>query len=119
VVLPSPDRLGALIAVFALFWNNPTIAEEASQPANVLDPVVVKAARVYTDDEVTKQVETALRLDPVVDDKHVTVTTHNGVVTLHGFVQDAWDLLALRRISRKIAGVKKIINDVDLQISDQ
>jgi len=44
------NRLG-LNAVFVLLWNNPTIAEEASQPANVLDTVVVKAARVYTDDE--------------------------------------------------------------------
>jgi osmotically-inducible protein OsmY len=64
-------------------------------------------------------VELALKLDPYVDDQHVTVTTKNGIVTIQGFVQDAWDLLALRRIAKRVAGVKRVVNDVELVLNDQ
>ena len=48
----------------------------------------------------------------------ITVTG-NGIVTLQGFVQDAWDLLALRRIAKRVAGVKRVVNDVELVLNDQ
>jgi osmotically-inducible protein OsmY len=54
-----------------------------------------------------------------VDDNHVTITVKNGVVTMQGFVQDAWDLSALRRVAKKVPGVRRIVNDVELVLNDQ
>jgi osmotically-inducible protein OsmY len=108
-----------LAAVLMILCATPAKAQVASDDS--LASIVVRAKRLssFTDDQVTEQVATALRTDRYVDDAHVTVTTKNGVVTLHGFVQDAWDLLALRRISRKVPGVKKVVNDVELVLNDQ
>jgi osmotically-inducible protein OsmY len=113
--------LAGIITLLSGLGAGTTNAQNTAPTADSLTSIVVKAQRLsnYTDEQVTEQVETALRSDRYVDDAHVTVTTENGVVTLHGFVQDAWDLLALRRISRKVSGVKKIVNDVELVLNDQ
>jgi osmotically-inducible protein OsmY len=110
----------AAISIFSL-WTTSTTAQQTSSSQDSLTSIVVRAQRLssFTDEQVTEQVATALRSDRYVDDAHVTVTTENGIVTLHGFVQDAWDLLALRRISRKVPGVKKIVNDAELVLNDQ
>jgi osmotically-inducible protein OsmY len=122
----NPVLLAAIISIFSL-WTTSTTAQETSSSAqqtsssqDSLTSIVVRAQRLsnFTDEQVSEQVATALRSDRYVDDAHVTVTTENGIVTLHGFVQDAWDLLALRRISRKVPGVKKIVNDVELVLND-
>ena len=45
----------------------------------------------------------------------VTVTIENGVATLRGMVFDDWDMRQAMRISRRIAGVKRVINDLDIE----
>jgi osmotically-inducible protein OsmY len=110
--------LAGITAILSSLLAGSAKAQNASPPEDSLPSIVVRAQRL-SDDQVTERVETALRSDRYVDDAHVTVTTENGVVTLHGFVQDAWDLLALRRISKEVPGVKKIVNDVELVLNDQ
>lgn len=95
------------------------MAQRAAAPANALAEITVTGRKIIPDEEVSQQVELALKLDPYVDDQHVTVTTKNGIVTIQGFVQDAWDLLALRRIAKRVAGVKRVVNDVELVLNDQ
>jgi osmotically-inducible protein OsmY len=120
-----PARCLAVLVGLATAWiilcATPAKAQQSGASDDSLTSIVVQAKRLssLTDDEVTEQVASALRTDRYVDDAHVTVTTENGVVTLHGFVQDAWDLLALRRISRQVPGVKKVVNDVELVLNDQ
>jgi BON domain len=97
------------------------VAALAGQPPKPLDTVIVTAGhlRNVADEELAQEVKAALRSNPIVDDNHVTITVKNGVVTMDGFVQDAWDLMALRRVAKKVPGVKKIVNDVELVLNDQ
>jgi osmotically-inducible protein OsmY len=66
------------------------------------------------DAELNKQVETAMRSDRYFYDDHVTATTRNGVVVLRGMVFDEWDVRTAIRISKRIAGVKRVINQLEI-----
>jgi len=126
IVDTSADRrslfeqfLTASVAVLSVLWGAASVAQHTAAPAAALAEITVTGKKIIPDEEVSRQVEFALELDPYIDDRHVTVTTKNGIVTLQGFVQDAWDLLALRRITKRVAGVKQVVNDVELILNDQ
>ena len=68
------------------------------------------------DEKLKNQVEEALHADAFFYDEHVTVTISNGIVTLLGIVFDDWDLRSAVRISRKIPGVKHVINDLEIKL---
>jgi osmotically-inducible protein OsmY len=126
IVDTSADRrylfeklLTALLAVLSALWGAASVAQHTAAPANFLGEITVTGRKIIPDEEVSRQVELALESDPYIDDRHVTVTTKNGIVTLQGFVQDAWDLVALRRIAKRVAGVKRVVNDVELVLNDQ
>ena len=83
-----------------------------------LEPIMVTATRrsdPVADEKMKTQVEEALHSDPFFYDEHVTVTVENGVATLRGMVFDDWDMRQAMRISRRIAGVKRVINDLDIE----
>jgi hypothetical protein len=113
----------ALIVVLSVGCVGPVVCAvaRADNSPNGPDTVTVTAERLHkvADEQLAQDVKTALRSDPIVDDNHVTITVKNGVVTMQGFVQDAWDLMALRRVAKKVPGVKKIVNDVELVLNDQ
>lgn len=111
--------LTALVAVLSVLWGAASVAQQTAAPKNVLAEITVTGRKIIPDEEVSRQVESALELDPVVDNRHVTITTKNGIVTIEGFVQDAWDLLALRRVAKRVAGVKRVVNNVELVLNDQ
>jgi osmotically-inducible protein OsmY len=84
-----------------------------------LEPIVVTAKKrsdPAVEEKVRKQVETALRSDSFFYDGHVTVTIKDGVVTLQGMVFDDWDLRQALRISKRIAGVRRVINDLEIEL---
>jgi hypothetical protein len=108
-----------IIFVLGCVWGMQTGAQPTDVPGRLLDPITVtarKQAVVESDEEVTKQVEATLRANPYVFDSHVTITTKDGVVTLSGFVLDIWDVFTLKRIVRKMAGVKKVVDQLDLEL---
>ena len=111
--------LTASVALLSVLWGAASVAQHTAAPAAALAEITVTGKKIIPDEEVSRQVEFALELDPYIDDRHVTVTTKNGIVTLQGFVQDAWDLLALRRITKRVAGVKMVVNDVELMLNDE
>jgi osmotically-inducible protein OsmY len=85
-----------------------------------LDSISVTARRISQADQLlTTQVAAALRTDKFADDDHVTVTVRDGVVTLHGLVLDYWDVQALKRLCRKVAGVNKVVNDLDVRLGGE
>ena len=87
-----------------------------------LDTIVVTAKRQMEpvpDAEVQEQVETALHSDPFFYDEHVSVTINNGVVTLHGIVFDDWDLRAAMRIAKRMPGVKRVIDDLEIKLGGE
>ena len=63
--------------------------------------------------------EEALHSDAFFYDEHVSVTINNGVITLQGIVFDDWDLRSAVRICRKIPGVKRVINDLEIKLGGE
>jgi hypothetical protein len=89
-------------------------------PDTKLNTVVVTGTRpTVPDAEVKEQVETAMRSDPYFPDEHVTVTIKDGVVTLHGIVFDEWDLRVAKRIAKRIPGVRRVINDLEINLGGE
>lgn len=87
-----------------------------------LDTVVVTAPRgveSVADEELVNRVAATLRADPYFYDEHVVVTVKNGVATLHGIVFDDWDLRHAIRLARKIAGVKRVVNDLEIKLGGE
>jgi osmotically-inducible protein OsmY len=78
-----------------------------------------KPSDAVADEKVRDQVETALHSDPYVDDEHVTVTIKDGVVTLEGMVFDDWDMRQAVRISKRVAGVKRVINELEINTREE
>ena len=119
---PSATRvwLGAIFTVSSSCFGTHIVAQQtAASPSPSFDQIIVTAKKVIPDEEVTAQVETALNSDPYVLGDHVTITTKNGVVTLHGLAMNYWDVQQMKRIAKKMPGVRKVINDLDvLVISD-
>jgi osmotically-inducible protein OsmY len=42
----------------------------------------------------------------------------NGVVTLHGIATDYWDVIAMKRLVRRMPGVKRVVEDIDISLGD-
>lgn len=114
----SVNTLLCLIAGGSICLSTSAGAQNARTPeASRLEPIVVTAKRrsdPVADEKMKTQVEEAMHSDPVFYDEHVTVTVKNGVATLSGMVFDDWDMRQAMRISRKIAGVKRVINDLEM-----
>jgi osmotically-inducible protein OsmY len=41
------------------------------------------------------------------------------VVTLHGFIFDEWDLRVVKRIARKTPGVRRVIDDLEIELGGE
>jgi hypothetical protein len=66
------------------------------------------------DAELNKKVETAMKNDRYFYDYHVAVSTQDGVVVLRGLVFDEWDVRTAIRLSKRVAGVKRVINQLQI-----
>lgn len=92
-------------------------SESMATTTNPVEPVIIsekKAPKDLSDRDVTKRVEMALDSDPYVYAEHVAVTTADGVVTLQGLVGDEWDLRRAIRDSSRVAGVKRVVDELEI-----
>lgn len=91
-------------------------ANRGAKPAgsSELKEVVVTGKKVVPDEVLTERVEQALHTDPLLYAEHVTITTRNGVVHIEGMVSDAWDLWRVLRDARRVAGVKRVVQELDM-----
>jgi hypothetical protein len=64
------------------------------------------------DMELDNQVKTAMKSNRYFYDYHVAVETRDGVVFLRGLVFDDWDVRAAIRISKRVPGVRKVVNEL-------
>ena len=112
--------LSATCAPVLGFGAMPAAAQRAAASGrNALQEITVTARKVSeTDAEVTEQVETALHSDRYIFSEHVTVKSKNGVVTLSGIAVDYWDVIAMKRLVRRMAGVKKVVDNIDISLGD-
>ena len=109
--------LGGCICSASSVW-----ADAPAPAGRLLDPIVVTAKKrpdPVPDEKLTKQVETTLHSDPLFYDEHVTVTIRDGVVTLQGMVFDDWDLRNAIRLSRKVPGVKRVVNELEIKLGGE
>ena len=115
----SASRVAAAVAATALLLSGGTaFAQKPPDPApKGLAEIVVTAA--ISDAAVKSQVILALNEDRYASDAHVTVTAHDGVVVLEGFVTDEWDLQALRRAAKRVPGVTRVVNKLDLVLGGE
>jgi hypothetical protein len=110
--------VAGLICLAASAGAQSVLAPDAGR----LDPVVVTAKRRFdpvADEKMKEQVEQALHSDEFFYDAHVTVTIRNGVATLRGIVFDDWDLRQAIRISKRVAGVKRVVNELELELGGE
>ena len=57
-----------------------------------------------------------LRWDPSIDAAKIGVATANGVVTLTGAVPSYFQKQSAERISKRVAGVRAVANDIEVQL---
>jgi osmotically-inducible protein OsmY len=110
----------ALMAVVS--WGHPAKADVPALADRKLSEVVVTAKRQpdpAADARLQVQVETALASDAYFNSEHVSVTVLNGVATLHGIIFDDWDLRNAIRISRRIPGVRRVVNDLEIKLGGE
>jgi osmotically-inducible protein OsmY len=112
--------IGAVSAAVLGFSATPIAAQQAPPASrDVLQEITVTARKVSkTDAEVQEQVETALRSDRYIFSDHVTITSRNGVITLRGIATDYWDVIAMKRLLRRMPGVKKVVDDIAVSLGD-
>jgi hypothetical protein len=118
--LCAPEALLAPALGVLLCCAYPAVAQEKTAPANGVEPIVITGAKLAppTDEQLTQQVETALEASRYLDASHMTVTTKNGVVTLDGLVGGAWDLRIALRIAGRVAGVRQLVDNLEIYEPD-
>lgn len=108
--------MGPLLAAAlgVVFWGGISSAQApgTSRAQEMHHEIVVTAAR-NADAALTVKVETALKEDPYIFSDHVTITTEKGVVHLRGVVTDIDDLFAILSMARKIAGSRRVVDEIE------
>jgi osmotically-inducible protein OsmY len=74
--------------------------------------LLVSAQQANPDDEIYDQVRRRLANDPDVKGGAIEVEVREGVVTLRGRVREEKQRLKAERITRKVKGVKKVVNEL-------
>jgi osmotically-inducible protein OsmY len=69
-----------------------------------------------TDLELKKAVETELNWEPSVNAAGIGVAAKAGIVTLAGHVPSYWERYAAERAASRVAGVKAIVNDLEVHL---
>jgi osmotically-inducible protein OsmY len=69
-----------------------------------------------TDTEIRRDVQTELEWDPSLDDRKIGVIVSNGVVTLTGEVAQFSDRWNAEDITKRVAGVRAIANEIQVRI---
>jgi len=93
---------------------NPAAA--GTSPSELAQIVVQARKLVVPDEVVTQHVESAIQTDIYLNVDHVTIETRNGVVHLQGIIQDPSELGRLERLVRRIAGVRRVVNETELEV---
>lgn len=87
-----------------------TLSAQANQMAQ-------EAALAVSDTWITARIKTSLQFNKDIDHKRIQVTTENGVVTLRGRVSTPQEHDAVTAIASGMAGVKKVIDQLEVQRS--
>lgn len=79
---------------------------------------VVDRRRVNTDRDITREIgEAILEDDALTSNRNVTITTHEGIVTIRGTVATERDRARVNAAAESVPGVVDIVNEV--RVSNQ
>jgi osmotically-inducible protein OsmY len=67
-----------------------------------------------SDQPIDRRVTAALQAAPYLYAEHITVTSKDGVITLHGMVGSPWDLREAIQISSRVPGVHAVVDDLEI-----
>jgi osmotically-inducible protein OsmY len=102
-------------------WAKKLAAQDAAhRVAGVLDvandiEVRIPGAAGRTDTEIAQAIRSALEWNVLVPDERIQTTVSNGVVTLSGTVDYWTERQDAERVVRELAGVRAIVNKVEIQ----
>jgi osmotically-inducible protein OsmY len=65
--------------------------------------------------ELQQRVAAALHAQPYLEDRHIDVSVHGGVIVLSGIVFSGWDLQDALRTARKAAGARLVIDSLSIE----
>jgi hypothetical protein len=110
----------ALLACITVLSLRAEAADTPAKPrSSDLAPIVIRGQRLpsnASDEEVTRAVAQSIAEDPWIFADHVTIITRNGVVYIEGVVSDEWDLYHILDRARKIAGRRKIVDNLEFDM---
>ncbi len=69
-----------------------------------------------TDAKIRADVENELRWDPSLDEKGILIKVENGVVSLQGSVPHFSDRWTAEQVTKRVAGVRAIANDIEVKV---
>ena len=111
-----------LACLTALLCHPAGAAGPVATGTTQLNDILVTARReldAAADLALTETATATLHADPYFLDTHVYVTVHNGTLTLHGVVFDEWDLRIALRHARKVPGVRRVVNDLEIKLGGE
>jgi len=76
----------------------------------------MRDANMLPDEEIERDVEEELRLDPELDGSDIAVSVRNGVVTLAGFVHRYSEKIEAEAAAKRVAGVVGVANDIEVRV---
>jgi osmotically-inducible protein OsmY len=70
-----------------------------------------------SDSDIKRDVEEELQWDPEIDATDIAVSVKNGVVSLTGYSHSYADKVEAETITKRVAGVHGVANDIELRVS--
>jgi osmotically-inducible protein OsmY len=111
----SSGLLPAAALGVAALVASPALLGQAHAPARAeTRPEVVISATRESNAVLVAKVEGVMQSDPYLFVNHISVSADNGVVRLEGVVEDPFDMLQLVRLARRIAGKRRVINEIEV-----
>ncbi|KRA84007.1 BON domain-containing protein [Altererythrobacter sp. Root672] len=68
------------------------------------------------DNDIKRDVEAQLRWDPDIDTTDISVSVHDGVVTLTGFVRSYSQKYEAEKEAKSVRGVRGVANDIEVKL---
>lgn len=113
-----PTAMLGAASIGTLCSGTGVCAPPGRPPPDKLEKEIVVTATRPEDAALAARVSASIQRNPYIFADHVTVTARNGVVIVGGVVQDLSDLYAILKLARRMAGTRRVVNEIDYQPND-
>lgn len=70
------------------------------------------------DSEIIEDVEKELKWDQRVSSNHLSVSSHDGIVSLRGTVPHYFDKSSAEKATQRVKGVRAVANEIEVDMMD-